>query len=209
MDVFNEYYDTNFWGSEESLSGHGSTMEQTAVIRELLPEIISRFNVKTMLDIPCGDFNWMRAVPLNGVNYLGADIVEGLVEKNKRYATHTDVSQLAAGKIAFTVLDMTKDDLPKVDLILARDVLGHFSNADVRLALANLRRSGSRWLLTTMFPDEVTEGDIVTGKWRPINLASFFGMPDPLHFWPEINVEFPDGHTSVKGLGLWDLGGNL
>lgn len=194
--VFEKIYQQNGWENEESVSGSGSTLEQTVEVRRFLPHLLEAFDIKSMLDIPCGDMNWMSQVELPAeLKYIGADIVPGLIAANKRRFPRTD----------FRVLDMTNDKLPQVDVILARDVLGHFSNAAVRLALVNMRRSRSRYLLTTTFPAEQTEGDIRTGQWRPINLASWFGMPDPIAFWPEIDVEFPDGHTSTKGLGLWDL----
>lgn len=194
--IFEKIYRDNSWLSDESVSGTGSTLEQTAELRRFLPHLLDAFGVKTMLDIPCGDFHWMAHIEgLERIEYIGADIVAELVDENRRHYP----------KINFEVLDLTNSLLPKVDLILARDVLGHFSNRDVQLALVNLRRSQSRFLLTTTFPDERTEGDIKTGQWRPINLASYFGLSNPIGFWPEIKVKFSDGHISTKGLGLWDL----
>lgn len=194
--VFEKIYEDNGWKNAESVSGSGSTLEETEQVREFLPKILEALDIKTMLDIPCGDMNWMSQTELPaGMKYIGADIVPELIAENQKRFPRTD----------FRVLDMTNDLLPEVDLILARDVLGHFSNRDVKLALVNLRRSKSRWLLTTTFPTEETEGDIKTGQWRPINLASWFGMPNPIDFWPEIDVQFPDGCIHTKGLGLWDL----
>jgi hypothetical protein len=36
-----------------------------------------------LLDIPCGDFNWMKLLNL-GVDYIGADIVGELIAENRR-----------------------------------------------------------------------------------------------------------------------------
>jgi hypothetical protein len=36
-------------------------------------------DVKSLLDIPCGDFHWMRRVNLQGLSYVGADIVRELI----------------------------------------------------------------------------------------------------------------------------------
>lgn len=201
--TFEKIYEHNGWDNAESVSGIGSTLEQTAELRRFLPHVLDALDVKTMLDIPCGDWNWFETLwrdklHLQIEEYIGADIVPALIDANRKKFGNVLGTR-------FEVLDLTNDLLPKVDVILARDVLGHFSNRDVKLALINLRRSRSRYLLTTTFPDEVTQGDIKTGQWRPINLASWFGLPDPIGFWPEIKVEFPDGHTSTKGLGLWDL----
>lgn len=89
-------------------------MTQTAEIRRLLPLLIGDLDVKTMLDIPCGDWHWMKDVPLL-TDYIGADIVPELVEQNQQlYGNET---------YRFLNLDLIRDDLPKVDLVLSRDVL--------------------------------------------------------------------------------------
>ena len=38
--------------------------------------------ITSVLDIPCGDFNWMQKVDLSNIEYIGADIVEELIKKN-------------------------------------------------------------------------------------------------------------------------------
>ena len=45
---------------------------------------IKKFKIKRLFDAPCGDFNWMPQV-LKGVevDYIGSDIVEDLIVKNK------------------------------------------------------------------------------------------------------------------------------
>src|SRR5664279_1649792 len=58
--VFTEHYTTNSWGVEETRSGLGSTVQSTQAIREALPKLIAELQIRTLLDIPCGDFNWMK-----------------------------------------------------------------------------------------------------------------------------------------------------
>lgn len=200
MDVFNEIYQNNFWKSDESVSGYGSTMEQTETIRKKLPVLFKSLNIKSVLDIPCGDLNWF---PMNDMPddfyYMGADIVPELVGSAR--------DKMRGRKpilVQFEVMDITKDKLPPVDLILVRDLLGHFSNADVRLALKNIKQSGAKYLLATTFPSHENVTDITTGQWRPINLASLFGLPDPIMMINE-NCEDGDGKFSDKSLGLWEL----
>ena len=53
-----------------------------------LPKVFDDFGIHTILDIPCGDFHWMKHVSLDSINYTGADIVADLIQKNKqKYAT--------------------------------------------------------------------------------------------------------------------------
>jgi hypothetical protein len=61
--------------------------------------------------------------------------------------------------------------------------------------------SRSTYLLATTFPKHETNGDIKTGQWRPINLASMFGLPAPI----ELISENYNGEFSDKSLGLWRL----
>ena len=62
-------------------------------------------------------------------------------------------------------LDITRDRLPRVDLILCRDVLPHLSFADIARAVDNFKRSGATWLLTNTFVDRPRNDDIPTGAW--------------------------------------------
>ncbi|HEX5634534.1 MAG TPA: class I SAM-dependent methyltransferase, partial [Gemmatimonadales bacterium] len=105
----------------------------------------------------------------------------------------------------FRVLDLLASPLPAVDLVLCRDCLVHLSFADIARAVANLRRSGSRWLLTTTFPAQDVNEDVVTGDWRPINLqAAPFDWPAPEELLVEQCTE-ADGRFADKSLGLWRL----
>jgi hypothetical protein len=193
MRVFDDIYKTNFWASDESVSGKGSELSATEKIRDELPGLFEQYSIRSFIDIPCGDFNWMGTLlpRLPGIGYIGADVVSHLIVDNQwRYPD-----------LDFRVLDISKDKLPRVDLIFVRDLLGHFSNVDVKHALKNIRASGATYLLATTFPGHENLHDITTGQWRPINLASFFGLPDPIETINEgLTGEFGD-----KSLGLWRL----
>jgi hypothetical protein len=194
-EIFTDVFHQNLWKSRESASGKGSELEQTGRFAVELPALLRELRVATLLDIPCGDFHWMRTVDLEGVRYTGADIVGELIERNQRYAK--------AG-VRFQQLDLLGDRLPQVDLVLCRDCLVHFSFDHVRQALRNLRASGSTYLLTTTFPHVVNNHDIRTGDWRALNLEAA-----PLHFPPPLRllVEGCTEHASYtdKSLGLWRL----
>jgi len=196
-EVFARVYRTNFWGSPDSRSGAGSDLIQTAEIRKKIPQVIADFGVRTMLDIPCGDFHWMKEVELN-VEYIGADIVEGLMQRNQELFS-TPLRR-------FIVCDITRGPLPKVDLVLCRDLLVHLSYQDAFAALRNLRLSGSKYLLTTSFTERSRNFDIpTTGKWRPLNLKMEpFKFGEPLLLLNEKCTE-GDGAWSDKSLGLWRI----
>ena len=81
--VFEEIYLRNSWGNSESHSGHGSSESATRFLRTALLRVLTDLGVKSMLDVPCGDFNWMRLLDLP-VDYFGADIVPQLIEANQQ-----------------------------------------------------------------------------------------------------------------------------
>ena len=61
-DRFAEIYKNNFWSSRESLSGEGSEVAQTELIRNWLIKNITKLNIKNFVDAACGDYNWMKIV---------------------------------------------------------------------------------------------------------------------------------------------------
>jgi SAM-dependent methyltransferase len=193
-DIFTEIYERMVWQGVESVSGPGSSLEQTRELRERLPELFRRYKVSIVLDIPCGDLNWMQFVDLSEVKYIGADIVEELIEKNRKKF-----------KMSFLCLDISTDPLPKVDLILCTDCLVHFSYLDVVSTLGNIARSGSKYLLTTTFPNRTKNVDIETGKWHPYNLTKKpFNLPKPLFLLNEKCTQ-GNGMYADKSLGLWRI----
>jgi hypothetical protein len=195
--VFTKYYTSNFWQGAQSVSGSGSDPEQTAMIRKRLPALFESYGIRTVLDIPCGDFFWMKDVAFSLSQYIGADIVDDLVSTNN--ALYADRCR------SFTKLNAVKDHLPQVDLILSRDCLVHLSSSDIISALRNFRRSRSSYLLTTTFTGRQHNISIETGRWRPINLeAPPFNLPSPLEIINEHCTQ-GDGQYSDKSLALWKL----
>lgn len=196
-ETFNAIYKNNDWGSRESVSGVGSEIVQTQELIKLLPPLFRQHSIKTLIDIPCGDFNWMQHVDLNGITYLGGDIVKELIaENNQKYATDT---------ISFKQINLLTDQLPQGDLIHTRDCLVHFSYNDIIKAINNIKRSGIHYILTTTYPDRVKNYNITTGDWRALNLElPPFNFPKPLAV---INENCTEGKTmnKDKSLALWKV----
>lgn len=194
-ETFRHIWRSNHWAGSESVSGPGSGDDQTAAIRAALPVLFRRLGVRSILDLPCGDWQWMAKVPLEGIDYAGGDLLTEVVEANReRYG--------GPGR-RFLQLDLMRSPLPSADLILCRDCLVHLSFEDIGAAIANLERSNITWLLTTTFPGERENADIVTGDWRPLNLeAPPFRFPPPVELLNEQCTE-GRGAFSDKSLGLW------
>jgi hypothetical protein len=194
--VFRHIYTGNKWGDEQSVSGKGSNLEQTRAIRTHLPALLAQHDIKSMLDIPCGDRLWMRELALPLERYVGADVVVELIRAQQ---------PLAKSFEEFLVLDASKDPLPSVDLVFCRDLLVHLDFVSIDACLENFRRSGSRLLLTTSFTNRQSNHNIPTGRWRPLNLQRPpFNFPVPLEL---LNEECTEGNGAYrdKCLALWDL----
>lgn len=194
QEVFYEIHSRNLWGNLESCSGFNSSLEATEDLRAQLPRLIANLGVRTMLDIPCGDFNWMRATELKLESYIGADIIDQLVARNREMHERP-------GR-RFTRIDIVADLLPRVDLVLCRDLFIHFPDDHVRRAVANIRASGSTFLLTTSFRRTRRNTNIPMGSFRPINLERPpFSWPAPECFV----AEGREGRLFGRGLGLWRI----
>lgn len=193
--TFTEIYDKNFWNSPESFSGTGSDDIQTRAISSRLPALWKKYKVTPLLDVPCGDFHWMRNVDLSGIQYTGGDIVESLIKRNN--------VNYAKSNISFEVIDLIQGPLPKVDMIFCRDCLVHFSYEHIAKAIENLKKSGATYFLTTSFVNRKLNFDIKTGHWRPINLRiAPFNFPQPLEVISEECTE-GNGKSYDKSLLLF------
>lgn len=178
--VFTKIYEKDLFNSRSgndnnvSKSGSGSDLEQTKEIIKSLPSLLQKYQIKSILDIPCGDFYWMQYVNLDGIQYTGSDIVSGVIEAN--------TTKFSSATISFKELDVINDTIPKVDLILCRDLLVHLKIQQITEALKNIKKSGSKYLLTTSFKNTTENIDNGTiGYWRTINLElPPFNMVNPI-----------------------------
>jgi len=176
-DVFTNIYKRNLWKSTESRSGRGAELALTENVRTYLPVVIDYLSITSILDVSCGDFNWMRHVRLN-IPYFGCDIVQELVDQNN--------AKYGSPERHFFQADITRDPLPDADLILCRCTLYHLSFIDIFEALNNFRNTRARFLLLTNLPKVALNTDIKSGGYRRLNMEV-----EPFNLGPEI-FHFPD-----------------
>ena len=189
---FSNIYDEGVWFSnKESSSGSGSTLDVTKKVREWLPKVLDEKETNTLVDIGCGDFNWMKEIQLN-CNYIGTDIVKSVIDKNNElYKTD---------KITFIHSNAIEDKIPDGDVVICRDVLFHLSFSDGLSLIENLKNSTAKYLITTSHKDLAENEDIYTGNFRKIRLEiAPYNFPKPINELFESDV-FPD-----RFLGIWDL----
>lgn len=189
--IFTDHYQQNVWINDESVSGDGSTVEYTEHLRRELPGLLQKYKITSILDAPCGDFNWFQYVDRGDITYLGGDIVTELIRSNnERYGSP---------KTSFAKLDITTDRLPRADLMICRDVLFHFSDKDVMRFWKNFIESEIEYILTSSHTECRKNFDILTGQFRLLNLEKPpFNFRDPLFAIEDWKEGFP-----VRKMLLW------
>lgn len=203
-EIFTDYWRKNHWKNNESKSGDGSTLLYTEHIRHEIPLLLERLKIKSMLDAPCGDFNWFKEVNLgHSVEYLGGDIVDALVvELNQNYGRKDRV---------FITLDVINDNLPDVDFWLCRDLIFHLPMADVLGLIERFIDSNIKYLLITSHTaSDVGNEDTFTGGFRLINLSNPpFSLPAPMEKIKDYIDGFPERYLllySRESLREWKKG---
>ena len=175
-------------------SGRGSTLANTADLREALPVLFRDLGVKTFVDAPCGDWTWMQAVDLSGVHYIGMDISEEMIAEHQAAYTGDGVE--------FRHADITHDALPAADLLMCRDCLFHLRYWLRWAFLENFVDSRTPYLLTTSHRGARNRNIAQNGDFTWMDLrAEPFGFPEPLR-------EIEDGPNGAEArfpsyVGLW------
>jgi SAM-dependent methyltransferase len=171
---FTDIYANNSWDLERR-SGPGSDPKLTRPYARLLQDFIRQHHIQSVVDLGCGDWSFSRLIDWSGVDYVGIDVVPGLIESlNRTY-----------GKpgIRFIHADILQYQLPRADLAISKDVLQHWPS---ELILRFIERLSSfRYAMLTndckvvcrswrrlWIGEEIFEPnrDISIGDYRPIRL---------------------------------------
>jgi len=133
-EVFSDIYQNLKWGDgsvAKPLSGEGSVPEFAAPYVEFVQKVISRFEIKSVLDCGHGDWSMWQDFRFEGIDYLGLDVADGISEK---------VSEsFGSANRKFLQADFCYSELPDADLLLTKDVLQHLSTNDVQRFLRNIQ----------------------------------------------------------------------
>ncbi|WP_049819998.1 class I SAM-dependent methyltransferase [Bradyrhizobium japonicum] len=194
--VFSEIYVNGVWiesAEQASLSGLGSSRLATDPLTRQLSEFLRDVECTGLVDIGCGDFNWMSRVA-GDFDYLGIDIVPSLI------ASHNEV--YAHARRRFSCMDATKQPLERWgDVAICREVLFHLSFKNALALLRNIRSANFRYVLLTSDSSMWFNSDIRDGDFRRINLMrSPFGLPAP-----KLQLR-DDGVSGGRILAVWDAG---
>jgi len=109
-----EFWNKRYKSNPEKGSGPGSRGEYALKKQEIVRNIIKEKEIKSVLDLGCGDLYWIK--DLNIQHYTGVDYSDVIIERNKQLKPEWN----------FMVFDFSKEDLDlKADLVLLIDVLIH------------------------------------------------------------------------------------
>ena len=164
-DVFREHYEgpRSQWGHG---SGPGSSAFHTIEYQAFLSKFIYLNNIKTVTDIGCGDWQFSRFINFTNTHYLGLDVVDSVIQRNK--ALHgTDVVQ-------FRLMPKDLTAIMPTDLLLMKDVLQHLPDAEIVRICRNVVPNFKFSLITNSFQklDTSSNIDVEAGSFRCLDLAA-------------------------------------
>jgi SAM-dependent methyltransferase/transposase len=161
--IFNDIYTNNAWGHG---SGFGTLEQNTREYRHYIQNFIRLNKVKSVLDIGCGDWQFSKLIDWSGVKYIGADVSDVVLSNTKKFAREG---------VEFMELDALIDPLPEAELILLKEVVIHWSNEEILNFLPKLKEFERALITNGFYADGIrsadTNADIVTGDFRPVDLA--------------------------------------
>jgi SAM-dependent methyltransferase len=149
-------------------SGSGSSPANTAAYRAYLEAYLRDHEIRTVLDIGCGDWQFSRLIDWGEIIYDGVDVVPDLADAN--------AARYGNPMISFTCADVLEGwALPAADLVLCKDLFQHWPDAAIMKLGGQL---AGRRALITYDQNAGTHTDIEAGGYRPLDLQMLpFGWP--------------------------------
>jgi hypothetical protein len=134
-DVFEDVYARHLWcGSRPDFnSGSGSDPCVTAPYIDFVRGLVAGHagRIQTIVDLGCGDFRVGSRLQIDGVRYIGVDVVRPLIEHHQ--------ARFGTPLCDFVCADATQEALPAGDLLLIRQVLQHLANEQIASILQRAR----------------------------------------------------------------------
>lgn len=170
QEAFEGIYKNASWGANDAgvgNSGSGSLLDTTAVYRTFLAQFFKEYDIHSVVDAGCGDWEFSSKIDWRGIDYKGFDIAHQVVEHDKKLYTKPNIH--------FFEADIVETDLPKADLLISKHVLQHLPNASVKKFLEKQLPKYKHVLIMSgvhhvTFAGENT--DISPGGYRTLDLTA-------------------------------------
>jgi SAM-dependent methyltransferase len=191
--IFTDIYKNKGWGrgDRDFCSGSGSNDTVARPYASLVMNFVRENRIQSIVDLGCGDFRVGSILRVDGVKYIGIDVVSELIALN--------TSKYADSAISFRRLDIIEDDLPEADLCLIRQVLQHLSNPQI-LAITHKLSKYKYVIVTEHYPPDGGQTtpniDKVPGAdTRLLDGSAVYLEEPPFSMGPSrllLNLEVPD-----------------
>lgn len=118
--VFEHIYEHDMWGNG---SGEGSLPVHARPYANFLQRFLRERGIRSVVDFGCGDWQFSRTIDWGQTEYRGYDIVTQVILANR--------AQYQTERTTFHEIEAPYGDLPRADLLIAKDVLQHWSDRSI------------------------------------------------------------------------------
>lgn len=134
--VFDDIYKNKIWGDgiiEGGSSGDGSIPEHNNEYLKFLRRFLKNKNIKSIVDIGCGDWQLMSLINLKNIEYHGYEVSKLVINNNKKRYRNKNIN--------FHLEELDKNtDYKPADLLICKDVLQHLSFKKIDNILLQLKK---------------------------------------------------------------------
>tara|TARA_B100000900_G_C20588656_1_gene720692 strand:- start:543 stop:1244 length:702 start_codon:yes stop_codon:yes gene_type:complete len=132
--IFSKIYSERTWNIKSSDFNSGPGSHNESLVKPYLKFVnsfIKQKEIKTIVDLGCGDFNVGKSIYKPLKKYIAFDIVPDLIERNKK--------KFNDKKIVFKCKDFIVDPIPIADCVIVRQVLQHLDNKSIIKVLDKIK----------------------------------------------------------------------
>ena len=181
-EIFDDIYKNELWGEGQG-SGGGSSPQITVGYRKFLQKFLKDYNIKSVIDLGCGDWQFSKLIDWSGIEYLGLDCVKTIIKDNKK--------KFEDNNIKFEFSEAHSKIEETADLLIIKDVMIHWSNSEILNFYNELKKTNSfkYILITNQTSNQNINEDIVTGQFHniDINRAPFDFNAKEIYKWENDN----------------------
>lgn len=164
-EIFEKIYEEKRWGSsvqeDRKYSSGDGTRDKEIVAKYI--DAVTYFssqnpNLKSGLDLGCGDFSVGVAFCDLFEDFKAMDVAKNVIRENKNLYKSKNVS--------FSALDLTSGKIPSTDVIFVRQVLQHLSNREIEKFVRNVEGKFRHLIVTESIAKSIffkANKDTITG----------------------------------------------
>lgn len=170
-EIFTAIYENQVWGDNQNKnyrgsSGGGSEVAYNEKYIGMLKEIIKKCNIRSVVDLGCGDFRIGHLLYDDlDIMYTGYDVYKKIIEYNSICYTQP--------KFNFKCLDFCKniDQVTSGDLCILKDVLQHWELKKIYAFMDLITQSQKfKYILIVNCCNQMEDDtNCATGEWRPLS----------------------------------------